>query len=205
MLGRTVDQHNPMVCRKATSEFACGHQPADAATQHDGTTGTTTARRAVGFVAAGRSYICWIAPSEPGLIELVLGEDDFPIWPNEDAPRDPAVRQRTEQLPLAVRDHGELEVELLLPGATGFVGLDRADVDDLEPVAREPLMEPDDGRTLLPTALSGRFPKDEQDPARPLDRQAQLRHRDRASWLNPSRESLEDLHPPHPILASATR
>ena len=160
MLGRAVDQHDPMVCRKATSEFACGHQPADAATQYDGTAGTTDGSpgsrlrsRRGGRTSAGSR------PAEPGLVELVLGEDDFPIWPHEDAPRDPAVRQRTEQLPLAVRDHGELEVELLLPGATGLVGLDRADVDDLEPVAREPLMEPDDGRTLLPTALSGSISK----------------------------------------------
>ena len=40
VLGRAVDQHDPVVCRKTTSEFACGHQPADAATQYDGTAGS---------------------------------------------------------------------------------------------------------------------------------------------------------------------
>jgi hypothetical protein len=31
-------------------------------------------------------------------------------------------------------------------------------------------MESDDGGTLPPTALSGRLPEDEEDPAGPLDR-----------------------------------
>ena len=93
--------------------------------------------------------------------------------------------KRAEQRPVAVGDHRELEPVLLLPGATGLLGLDRADVDDLEPVAREPLMESDDGRTLLPTALSGRLPEDQQHPVRALDRQAQLGHRDGAPGSMP--------------------
>jgi len=87
---------------------------------------------------------------------------------DEHAPGHPAVRERPEQRAVAVGDHGEGEAVLLLPGAAGLLGLDRPDVDDLQPVACKPLVEPDDGRTLLPTALSGRLPEDEQHPVRPL-------------------------------------
>ena len=121
-----------------------------------------TARRAARLRHGGALVHLLDRDREARLVELVLREDDLAVRPDENAPRNPAVRERTEQLPLAVRDHRELEPELLLPGATGLLGLDRADVDDLEPVAREPLMESDDGRTLLPTALSGRFPEDQQ-------------------------------------------
>jgi hypothetical protein len=69
-------------------------------------------------------------------------------------------------------------------------------VDDFEAVAGEVLIEVSNGRRLLPTALSGRFPEDEKQSVRAVDRQAQLCGRHDTSGLDASRESVNDLHLP---------
>ena len=64
--------------------------------------------------------------------------------------------------------------QLTGPDGLIFVGLERADVHDLKPVSGEPLMQPDDGRTLLPTALSGRLPEDQEHAADAFHRQTEI-------------------------------
>ena len=55
-------------------------------------------------------------------------------------------------------------------------------------------MEPDNGRTLLPTALSGRFPEDQQHPVYALDRQPQVGHGDGTPRSDAPRQTLNNLH-----------
>ena len=194
VLGCAIDQHDTVVCWKTTTEFTRGHQPAGAASEYDRAAGRPNGSASSRF-RCGRALVHLLdGRGEPRLVEFVLGEDHLAVGTDEHAPRNPAVRQRTEQLPVAVGDHGELEPELLLPGAAGLLGLDRADVDDLEPVAREPLMESHDGRTLLPTALSGRFPEDQEDAVGAVDRQPEIGHRQGAPGLDASGQAVKDFH-----------
>ena len=112
--------------------------------------------------AAGHSYICRIALAKPASSNSFSEKITLPSGPTRTLHgTQPLVSARNSR-PVAVGDHWEFEPELLLPGSTGLLRLECADVDDLEPVAREPLMQSDDGRTLLPTALSGRLPEDEE-------------------------------------------
>jgi hypothetical protein len=74
------------------------------------------------------------------------------------------VKTRNRARSVGVRDHRELEFVLLLPGPAGLLCLHRADVDDLKAVAGEALIEFSNGRRLLPTTQSSRFPEDEQQP-----------------------------------------
>jgi hypothetical protein len=181
-------------------ELARSYEPAGAATKDDRAPASTHGP-AGGRWSHGRTLIHRLdGVGESRLVEFVLREDHLAVGAHEHAPRNPAVRQRTEELPLAIGDHGELEVELLLPGATGLLGLERPEIDDLEPFAREPLMESHDGRTLLPTALSGRLPEDQEHPAPSVDRQPQISHRQGAPGLDPSGQAVNDLHLPPSVL-----
>ena len=171
MLCGAVDEHDPVVGREPTPQLARSHQPTGAATQDDGAASRADGSAGARLRPSGALVHLLDRDREARLVELVLREDHLAVRPHQHAPRNPAVRERTEQRPVTVGDHRERETVLLLPGGAGLLGLDRADVDDLEPVFREPLMEPDDGRTLLPTALSGRLPEDQQHPVRPVDRQ----------------------------------
>jgi hypothetical protein len=154
------------------------------------------ARCLSGSSAAGSSYIWWIAFEKPRLVEFVLREDDLAVRPHENAPGNPAFREGSKQRAAAVGDHRELELVLLLPGPASVLRLERAEAHDLETVTGKALKEVANGRRLLPTTQSSRFPEDEKQSVRAFDGQAQLRHRDGAPGLNALRESFNDLHLP---------
>ena len=139
VVGCAVDEHDPVVGREPVPELACSHEPAGTSAQDDG------AANRPGDPARGRRRRGGALDHlldrvrEARLVELVLREDHLAVRPHENAPGHPAVGQCTEQRPVTVGDHGKIETVLLLPGGAGFLGLDRADVDDLEPVAGESL------------------------------------------------------------------
>ena len=132
---------------------------------------------------------------EARLIELVLREDDLPVRPDEHAPRHPTVRQSTEQLPTTVGDHWEGKPGNLPPRLAGVLTFKRPDIDDFKSCASEPLMEnPTTAGTLLPTALSGRFPEDQQHPVNALNWQAQISQRDVTPRSDAPSQTFNNLH-----------
>jgi len=181
---------------EAPPELVCGHEPTSATTEDD--RAASRRERSPPRRLLDRGLLVHLPDRirEACLVELVLREDDPAVRADENAPGNPTVGERAEQAAVAVGDHGKLELVLLLPGPARVLGFEGADVDDFEAVAGEVLVEVSNGRRLLPTALSGRFPEDEKQSVRAVDRQAQLCHRHDTSGLDASRESVNDLHLP---------
>ncbi len=193
VLGGAVDEHDSVPCRDSPLQLARGHQPTGAATQDDGAASgrdSSTRRR---LLRGGLLVQLPDRGREALFVELVLREDDPAVRADQDAPRHPAVGEGTKQGAVAVRDHREPELVLLLPGPTGIHRLHRADIDDLEAGTGEAFIQAAYSRRLLPTTESSRFPEDEQEPLRTGDRQPQIRHRNRAPGLD-RLEPLQNLH-----------
>ncbi len=162
VLRGAVDEDNTVAGGETAAELARGHQPTCTTTQDDGAASRPD-RPTGGRLRQGGALVHLLdGVGKARLVELVLREDDFAVRPDQDAPGNPAVGQGTEQRAITIRDHGELERELLRPSTTDFLGFQRTDVDDLKPVPSEALIEFSDGRRLLPTTVSGRFPEDQQ-------------------------------------------
>lgn len=191
-----------MPVRHPLSKLASGDKSAGAAAKHDGATGGAAEAPILatrcGWVGLALHHLL-DRVREADLVELILGENDLSVRANENAPGNPAVREDAKPRAVTVGDHGKLEAVLLLPGTASDFALERTDIDDLEPLLGEALVKSENSRRLLPTALSGRLPEDQEHPAGPLDRQPNLGKRDRRSRLD-ARKALNDLHRSTPSL-----
>ena len=162
MLGLAVHEYDPLVRGEPPPELARRYEPSGPAAENDCAAGKRACAARSKLLASGPLVQLPDRIREARLVELVFRENDRPVGPDEDAPGNPAVGEGAEERPVRIRDDRELEREFFLPGPAGLLGLERPDVDDLEPVSREAFVEVLDGGRLPPTALSSCFPEDEQ-------------------------------------------
>jgi len=134
------------------------------------------------------------------LVKLVFREDDLAVGRYQNTPGNPTIREGPKQrIVLVVRNDREVELVLLFPCNAGVFRFEGADTNNLEAVWLEALKDPSDGRSLLPTTLSQRFPEDDEQPVGAVHRQAVIRQTDLASGFDAVAGFVKYLHGVPPV------